>query len=81
MQAFLNRKTINTKMLGKKYSTKYAEKRMLVYSVRSEIRRQSITQFDHPWEYFHRIAQIFEALHMSENDHKSSMSFELGDYK
>ena len=49
------------------YSTKYIGKRTLVYSVRAEQRRQSVTFFDLCWEcepqatqFFHRSAHVLK---------------------
>lgn len=52
--------------------------RALVYSVRTEIRRQSIILFILSWEHVYRASQVFAVLHMSMNDYESAASIDLG---
>lgn len=53
-------------------------KRALVYSVRTEIRRQSITLSILSWEHVYRATQVFAVLYMSMNDYESAASVDLG---
>lgn len=53
---------------------KQTTKRILVYTMRAEIRRQSVASFDFSWEQGYLVTQIFTALCMSLNDHESTAS-------
>lgn len=55
-----------------------SQKKILIYSIRAETRRQEVTLFNLSWEHVCWETQIFYALCASTNDTESTVCTDLG---
>ena len=53
-------------------------KKILVYTMGAETRKESVSFFDLCWEHEHWVTHIFPAPHMPVNDHECAMNIDFG---
>lgn len=53
-------------------------KKILVYTMRAETRKEGVSFFDLCWEHEHWVTHIFPAPRMPVNDHECAMNIDFG---